>query len=166
MELLQSSQSFYLLRLDSGMELHEEVERFCDAQGIGAAWVNALGSSQEVELAFYNPEKKEYETKVFSERLEIVTVAGNVSLKPQESGVAQEGRDPDLLHLKGDFSNTKKPFLHIHGTFSRPSMEVVGGHIVRCLISATCEVGLWKSEGRIERRFDERTGLGLLCPMG
>ena len=139
MELLTASENLYVLRLDSGEELRESVEKFCADHGISAAWVNALGSSKELELAYYNLAKKEYEAKSFSEDFEIVTVVGNIALKDN------------------------KPFIHIHGTFSNSSMAVVGGHINRCVVSATCEVSLWKSEGKMGRKYDEFTGLHLLC---
>lgn len=148
MELLNTSKDFYLLRLDPGEELRGEVEKFClampdlakrDGSPIRAAWINALGSCQELELAYYNLGKKEYETKSFSEDLEIATVVGNIALKDN------------------------KPFIHIHGTFSNREMEVIGGHIMKCVILATCEVMLWKIEGEMSRKHDEFTGLDLLC---
>lgn len=139
MELLNKSQSNFILRLDSGEELRNEVEKFCAEQSIGAAWVHALGSTKEVELAFYNLQKKEYETKTFSEDLEIATVVGNIALKDN------------------------KPFLHVHGTFSNSKMNVIGGHINRCVVSATCEVAVWTTEGKVGRKYDELTGLQLLC---
>lgn len=142
MELLKSSQSFYLLRLDPGEELRGEVEKFCGEKRIDAAWVNALGSCKEVELAYYNLEKKEYESKNFTEHLEIVGVMGNIAIKDD------------------------KQFLHVHGTFSDSSMGVIGGHINRCVISATCEVGIWVVEGKMGRKYDEFTGLHLLCSLG
>ncbi|MCH8315295.1 MAG: DNA-binding protein, partial [Planctomycetes bacterium] len=149
MELVSTSKDFYILRLDPGEELRQEVEKFCKEQGINAAWVNALGSCKELELAYYNLEKKEYETKTFSERLEIVTAVGNIALKDGES----LDKTQDL------------PFIHIHGTFSNSSMSVIGGHINRCIISATCEVSLWKSERAIRRKYDEFTGLHLMCSL-
>ncbi len=141
MELIKQNNNFYVLRLDSGEELREEAEKFSKEQGISAAWVNALGSSKELELAYYNLEKKEYETKKFLEDFEIVTITGNIALK--------EGN----------------PFIHIHGTFSNSSMEVVGGHINRCVISATCEISIWKAGGSMGRKYDEFTGLHLLCKL-
>ncbi|MFY9457811.1 MAG: DUF296 domain-containing protein [Candidatus Spechtbacterales bacterium] len=147
MELLNTSKDLYILRLDSGEELRGEVEKFCGEQGVSAAWVNALGSCKELELAHYNLKNKQYETKSFSENLEIVTVVGNVALKPL-----------DDAHGKGHM-----PFIHIHGTFSNPGMAVIGGHINRCIVSATCEVSILKVEGKMGRKYDELTGLHLLC---
>lgn len=141
MELLNNSESFYLLRLDPGEELLGEAEKFCAEQGINAGWVNALGSCKELELAYYNLEKKEYETKNFSEDFEITTVTGNIVLKDNS------------------------PFIHIHGTFGNREMSVIGGHINRCVISATCEVGIWSAGGTMGRKYDEFTGLHLLCKL-
>jgi hypothetical protein len=149
MELLTTSKDLYILRLDSGEELRKEVEKFCKGQNISAAWVSALGSCRELELAYYNLEKKHYETKSFSEYFEIATVVGNIALKPLDNA---RGKDA-------------KPFIHIHGTFSNPAMAVIGGHINRCVISATCEVSIWKSEGGMGRKYDEFTGLHLLCKL-
>ena len=154
MELLSKSELFpstglgtsYILRLDSGEELRGEVEKFCKEQGINAAWVNALGSCEDLELAYYNLEKKEYETKSFSEDLEITTVVGNIALKDNS------------------------PFVHVHGTFSNSEMSVIGGHINRMVVSATCEVSIWSMGGtspedtrRVGRKYAEATGLHLLC---
>ena len=128
-----------IVKINPGEELRDKIEKFCAENNIKTAWINALGSSEELELAYYNLSNKEYETKIFNERLEIVALVGNVA-------------------LKGD-----KPFAHIHGTFSRPSMEVIGGHINKCVISATCEVSIWPSEKILERKYDGQTGLHLLC---
>jgi len=128
-----------IVKMNTGEELRDKLEKFCIENNIKTAWINALGSSEELELAYYNISNKEYETKIFNERLEIVSVVGNIALK--------DG----------------KPFTHIHGTFSRPSMEVIGGHINKCVISATCEVAIWPSEEIMERKYDEFTGLNLIC---
>lgn len=164
MELIKVSQSLpstelgasYLIRLNFGEELREEIEKFCGEKKIGAAWINAIGASSEIEIACYNLEKKEYEVKKFFERLEIVSVMGDISLKSFDPAPAQKAR----LAPEG---RRGKPFLHAHGTFARPSMDVIGGHINRCVISATCEVAIWVMDGKLGRKYDEFTGLHLLC---
>ncbi|OGZ58438.1 MAG: hypothetical protein A3B96_04310 [Candidatus Spechtbacteria bacterium RIFCSPHIGHO2_02_FULL_43_15b] len=139
MELIKTFQSLHILRLSYGEELREQLEKFCADNNIGAAWINAIGATKELEIGVYNLKEKKYDTKVFSEMLEITSVIGDMSIK--------DG----------------KPFLHAHGTFSRPSMEVVGGHIMRCVTSATLEILLNKIEGSMERQHDEFSGLHLLC---
>mgnify|MGYP000097225255 CR=1 FL=1 len=139
MEVVNNSEKSYILRLDPGEELRGVVEKFCSDNSIELAWVSALGACGELELAYYNLDTKEYETKFFTERLEIATIVGNTVLK--------DG----------------KQFMHAHGTFSDPEMKVMGGHINRCVISATCEVYISKQEGSMERCYDEPTGLYTLC---
>lgn len=140
MELIKETKFLYIFRLNYGEELKGEIEKFCVDHSANAGSINVVGSANEIELAFYGAEKNEYNTRVFKEPLEILTITGNVSIK--------EG----------------KQFLHAHGVFGRPSMEVIGGHIMRCIISYTCEVYLTKIEGSIERKYDEVTGLYLMCP--
>jgi hypothetical protein len=139
MEIVKQAQNFSLIRLAYGEELRGEVEKFCAEKSIGAAWFNAIGATKETEIGCYNLEEKKYDTKIFLERLEIVNIIGDISLK--------DG----------------KPFMHAHGTFARPSFEIIGGHIMSCVISGTCEIGLWKLDGKVGRKYDELTGLHLLC---
>lgn len=128
----------FMCGINSGEELRDTIEKFCAENNIKTAWINALGSCKELELAFYNLKTKEYETKTFLKDLEIASIAGNVVTKDS------------------------KPFIHIHGTFSDSSMTVVGGHINKCVISATCEVSIWPSEEFMTRKYDKLTGLHLL----
>lgn len=139
MELIKETDLFYIIRLKLEEELKQEIENFCEGQNIQAAWMGAIGSSKESNIAYYSLKSKQFSVKEFKEDLEIVGITGNIFIK--------DG----------------KPFLHAHGTFSRPSMEVIGGHIMKCVISATCEVLLKKIEGKIERKYDEFTGLHLIC---
>jgi uncharacterized protein len=141
MDTTNQGQSFYLLRLDKGEELKEKLEEFCKDHAIDIAWINAIGSTQAVELGYYDLEAKKYRTKKFDETLEIVSVMGDVVLK--------DG----------------KHFMHAHGSFAKRSMEMVGGHIMRCVIGATCEIAVMRGEGEIGRKFDKEIGLHLLCQM-
>ena len=138
MQILNESNDRIILRVDPGEELREIVQNVCKEKGISAGWVSALGSSQKLQLAYYNLDTKGYETKDFNEHLEIVTITGNIALKDSE------------------------PFLHIHGTFSDSDMKVIGGHVNSCVISATGEVVIHIGEGAMVRLHDEETGLFLL----
>jgi uncharacterized protein len=138
MKLISQNQDHYTVRLDPDEELIATVQAFCEERGIQHAWLSALGSAKELELAYYDLEHKEYQPVALQERVEIVNITGNIALK--------EG----------------KAFCHAHGTFSRADMSTLGGHINRCAISATCEVRLEAGEGEVRRTFDETTGLHIL----
>lgn len=138
MKVIQQTKNVIILRLDAGEELRVTLEEFYAKERISAAWVEAIGSTKELELAYFDTAAKQYKTKEFREFLEVVQASGNIALK--------EG----------------KPFAHLHGVFSRESMETLGGHIQRCVISATAEVRISTMEGKMYREWDEETGLFLL----
>ena len=139
MEIVKNTEQFAILRLSYGEELREQLEKFCAENNIKAAWFNAIGATKKAEIAVYNLRAKKYDTKQFSEMMEIVGVIGDISI------------------MDG------KPFMHAHGSFARPSFAMVGGHIMTCVISATCEIRLDKLDGELNRKHDEFTGLHLLC---
>ena len=139
MEIIRNTEQFVMLRLAYGEELREKLENFCAENGIKAAWFTGIGATQKMEIGYANLAKKGYDSTHFSEHMEITSLVGNISLKDS------------------------KPFMHAHGTFARHSMELIGGHIMTCIISATCEIKLEKLEDELNRKHDEFTGLHLLC---
>lgn len=127
-----------LLRFSKGEEVVAGLIAFALQEKIGAAHYTAIGAAGEVVLSYYNLQDKQYQDTELKENLEIVSVIGNIA------------------HLES------KPVVHCHGTFSRQDLSVVGGHIKKLVVSATCEVYLNKLPATIARAFDEETGLNLL----
>ena len=138
MQLVSQHDSSYILRLEAGEEFITAIENFCNEKKIYSAWLEALGSSKDLELAFYELEKRQYKTERFGQPMEILTITGNISKKEDTA------------------------FCHAHGIFGRPDMSTVGGHINRCVISATAEVVIRSGSEEINRNLDEKTGLHLL----
>jgi len=129
----------YVLRFDPGEELVSGLAAFCKESAVPAAWISAIGGVREATLAFYNIESKQYEDREFRELLEIVGCSGNASR-----------------------SENSEIILHVHGVFSRPDGETIGGHIKKAVISATCEVRLECFLRPITKRKDGATGLMLM----
>lgn len=138
MKTIEKSGNSFILRLDAGDEFISAVQDFCAQNDIRAAWLQAIGSTKELELAYFNLEKKDYDTSAFVEFLEVMNITGNVALRDS------------------------KPFCHAHGVFGRADMTTIGGHVVRCVVSATMEISIRVLEGEINREFDEKTNLHLL----
>lgn len=118
------------------------IQDYCTQHNINSAYVTAIGACDELQLAWYDVHNKKYEIQVIKEDLEIAGMIGNIAL------------------VKG------KVFLHAHGTFSDHHLKPVAGHIMKLVVSATCEVRLEVFEGKIEREYDEVTGLNLLTCKG
>lgn len=134
-----------VLRLKSGDELVTALRDFAQKSKIRGAWFWAIGATDKLEIAFYDLTQKKYICKKFSQRLEILNVTGNIALR-LGSGQAAKG---------------KEIIIHAHGVFGKPNYSTIGGHIISCRISGTCEICLQKTV-RLSRSRDSATGLNLL----
>ncbi|HSW88375.1 MAG TPA: DUF296 domain-containing protein [Candidatus Saccharimonadales bacterium] len=138
MKVILQDNNTYVLRFDKDEEVIETLAVFCTEKNIKAASFTAIGAAKEVILAYYNLKTQTYQDKTISEDLEITGITGNVGL------------------MNG------KIVIHAHGTFGKSNYEIVGGHIKKIIVSATCEVILQNLEGSIERAFNKETGLNLM----
>ncbi len=138
MQHILSNSWHEILRFDGGDDVVAGVLEFAEKQKIESGWVYAIGSSKEVELGFYDLDKKEYLKKVFSEPLELLNAEGNLA------------------------SMNDKRILHWHGVFGRADYSTIGGHIHNMTANATVEVFIHKLNEHIKREHDVDTGLNLL----
>ncbi len=129
----------WLVRLQKGEKLVEQLTALVKDQKIGGAWLSGLGACENVELGFYNLGTKQYTWKKLDQPLEITGLQGNISW------------------------DTSEPVLHIHGSFSDSNMQAWGGHVKELEVGGTCEVLIhrWYENG-LTRQLDEPTGLKLL----
>ena len=130
-------EDIYVLRLDRGEELIETLMEFVKKEKITLGTINGLGASNYVEVGLFNIETKEYKKNVYEKDMEITSIIGNISTMDNES------------------------YLHIHINLSDENNNVIGGHLSKCVISATCELFVQKVEGRVDRTKDEKVGLNL-----
>lgn len=138
MKLILEEGSKYIIRLDKDEELIQSLADFCEQEEIGAGHFTAIGLASEVILSYYNIQRKQYEDSEIKENLEVTGLIGNVAVKGYET------------------------IIHCHGTFSDLRMNVIGGHVKKMVVAATCEVVLEKFKGKVERVPDSETGLNLM----
>lgn len=105
-----------IYKLPGGTSLTDEIARIARKEKIKAAVVDGIGTVNDVKLAFSEDATKKEQARKFKEQLEVTTLLGSV-------------------RLKGG-----KPFVHVHETFSRKDMSVVGGHIVSATVSPMFEL--------------------------
>ncbi len=98
----------FIAKLKYQSDLLEEINKICINENIKTGWINAIGAVSSLKLGFYNQETKEYiyTTYAYDEAMEIVSCAGNVSIK--------DG----------------KPFCHLHITAADKKGKCIGGHLV------------------------------------
>ena len=137
MEIITHNDQTYLLRFDRGEDVITGLKQLCQDNNITAAHLTALGAAEMVELAFYDLDKKEYDTWVVDEVTEIASMVGNVALADGET------------------------VIHAHGVFATRE-RVQAGHVMQLTAAGTCEVTLTTLPGPITRELNEATGLKLL----
>ncbi|MCA9364031.1 DUF296 domain-containing protein [Candidatus Kaiserbacteria bacterium] len=142
MQLIHQDSAVYTLNFERGDRIVSLLQTFLEQEQITAAHLTGLGAASEIEIAYYNLDTKTYERTTITENLEIVSLVGNVGVKEDGGRV-----------------------IHIHGTFGRHDLSVVGGHVFDIVVSGAGEVHLTALSGTIHRTYDDTTGLTLMCPV-
>ena len=127
----------YLVRLDRGEEILEQVEALARKEHIALASVQALGAVDHFTVGIYDTEKQVYKANEFRGAFEIVSLVGTVDQKD------------------GQF------YAHLHMSAGDDQGRVFGGHLNGARISATCEMVVRELPGRVDREKDPQTGLNL-----
>jgi predicted DNA-binding protein with PD1-like motif len=124
--------------LSPGEEILESLVEAARAHDIRGGFLTGLGSTSEVELAFFDPEKKEYVPRSFNEPMEIGSMAGNFS------------RLDDEYHV------------HIHATVCGPELIAFTGHLNRGVVGTACEIYIRRTATEIVRVKDPDAGFNPL----
>jgi uncharacterized protein len=108
----------YLVFLEPGDELLCCLIQFAREQEIEAAVVTGLGAITELELGASGGRDREQRRNRLREPLEICSLAGTLTLVDGE------------------------PFPHLHGSFARSDLSVIGGHIFQAVCAASLELAI------------------------
>ena len=127
----------YFVRVDKDKEIVSVLKEICKENGITAGEITGLGAIKSATFGFFNPETKKYTEKTFEEYMEITSLVGNVSQKDDEV------------------------YLHLHMNASGKDYKVIGGHLVKAVVSATSEIIITSEKGSVGRKFSEEIGLNL-----
>jgi uncharacterized protein len=138
MKIVLQDNHTYVISIRKGEEIMETLKEFCGAQSIAAGSFSCIGAVRELEVWWYDTEKKEYQKKQFEGQREITGMLGNCSVLAGET------------------------VIHAHGTFADRAYGVIGGHVGRAVVSGACEVILARLGGSVKRAYDEETGLSLM----
>ena len=128
----------YFIRIDKGEEIVSSLTEFCNERSIKLGKISAIGAVNEAEIGIFDPLKKEYHSNTIKGTFEILSIPGNIT------------------------SNKDQPYLHMHIILSDSEYNAFGGHLNKAVVSATCEVIIEEFEGKLNRHFDENTGLNLI----
>jgi predicted DNA-binding protein with PD1-like motif len=125
------------IRLELGDEVHPSLAEVASREGVSGGWLSGIGAASEVELGYYNLDRKDYDRTPIEGDVELASASGSLGL------------------VDG------KPFVHLHAVVSDRECATRGGHLFRAVATATLEFVLLVAESPIERTRDEETGLNL-----
>ena len=126
-----------IVRIDKDEEILEQVKELALKENIRLAAVQALGATNSFTVGVYNVAEKKYYANTFSGSFEIVSLTGTINT------------------MDGGF------YCHLHMSAGDEQGRVVGGHLNRAVVSATCEMIITEIPGTVDRAFSDTVGLNL-----
>lgn len=127
----------YFLRLDKGEEIVTKLKEFCKSENIKLGWIKGIGAVDEVKIGFFEINRKSYYTKELKGNYEITSLLGNISTMDEEV------------------------YLHLHINLADNEFKTYGGHLDSAIISATGELIIEVIDGKLDRVFNEESGLNI-----
>ena len=127
--------SVIALRLDKGDDITESVYKVAEKEGVKAATVSGIGATDDFTVGVFDISKKAYKEYVYKGNHEINSLIGNITEK--------DG----------------KPYIHLHITATGDECKVVGGHLIKGVISLTGEIVITVIDGAILREFNDELGI-------
>lgn len=131
----------FILALKPGENLFEGILQCANDANLKSASISGLGGLDDVSVAYYNLNTKEYQTKLFNGMYELISMNGNITF------------------VEG------KRFIHIHAAIGTDTYDVYGGHIMDAIVNPSAEITIIPLADKIERAYDAGTGLKLMCPI-
>ena len=125
------------VRIDRGEEILEQLKAVALKEDVRLAQVSALGAVGDFTVGVFHTAEKQYHANRFTGDWEIVSLTGSIT------------------RMNGEY------YAHLHMSAGGTDGAVVGGHLNRATVSATCELFITVFDGTVERRFDGEVGLNL-----
>lgn len=130
-------ENHYVVRIDRGEEILEQLAQLCEKEDIRTGYAAGLGATDRLVVGLFDTGAKVYKKKEITGPMEITSLVGNIS------------------RMDG------QPYLHFHVNVCNEDMQILGGHLNACYVSATAEITVTALAGEVGRRMDEEIGLNL-----
>lgn len=128
----------YVIRLDPGDEILESLMTFAENEKVHLGSVSGLGASTLFDVSVYDLGEKKYYPVHCGVQSEITSLFGTITEK--------DG----------------KPYFHVHMQAMTKDGRAVGGHLLKCVINATCEMFVHVLDGHVDRAVSGQTGLTVM----
>lgn len=131
-------QRTFAVILQTGDKVMACLKDFVTREKITAAQISAIGALSDVELQYFDWEKKSYQKIPLNEQVEVASLLG------------------DVAEAEG------KPAIHIHIVVGRRDGSAMAGHLGEAHVRPTLEVILTESPAHLRKRFDPESSLALI----
>ena len=125
------------ISIDKGELVNQKLLEIAQKENLNSGWINGLGAISNIEIGYWDIEKKVYVKQKFDNHYELLSLIGNVSLVDNE------------------------PFIHSHISFSDTSFKVYGGHLFDAKVIAAAEFCIFTSDYYLHRKLNCDIGLSL-----
>jgi hypothetical protein len=134
-------QRTFAVVLATGDEVLTSLTQFAKEMNITAAQFTAIGALSDVEVMYFDWEKKEYLRIPVAEQVEVAALVGDVAEAPSGG-----------------------PALHAHLVVGKRDGSAMAGHLGKAHVRPTLEVILTESPGHLRKVKDPESGLALIRP--
>lgn len=136
--LVDGDERVFVLVFGKGEEAKAGLMAFALGNNLQAAHFTAVGAFQKVDLGYFDPQAKAYQTIPVNEQVEVLSLAGNVT--------EHEG----------------KPTIHAHVVVGKRDGTAHGGHLMSAIVNPTLEIMLTEAPQHLTRVKDPETGLAFI----
>lgn len=138
-KLLQGKEPrIFLAVFETGEEVADGLLRFARENRITGASFTAIGAFEDVTLAYFDTDRKEYQVIPIDEQVEVLAMVGNIGTQGDE------------------------PRFHAHAVVGKRDGTTRGGHFLHAHVRPTLEVVVTETPGFLRRTEDPDTGLLLI----
>ena len=124
-----------VLRLDKGDEIIESLKAVAVKENISAASVSGIGATDDFSVGVFDVPGQVYNRFDYSGTHEITGLAGNIST------------------MSGEV------YIHLHMTCAGTDGKVVGGHLIRGVVSLTAEIFVSFADAVLDRKKNSEIGI-------
>lgn len=125
-------------RIDSGEDIVDSLEHICVEEGVWTAQVTAIGAISQFTVSVFRTASKKYVSTDYTGNYEIVSLMGNVT------------------------TMSNRFYSHLHMSAVAKDGAMVGGHLVKAVVSATAEMIIDIIDGKVERKRNPVVGTNIM----
>lgn len=124
----------FIVSIAPNEDIVESLKQLVKEQEIKSGYLVGIGAVKSARVAHYRVSDKKYTERAIKKSLEVTNITGIITMDK----------------------------VHVHITAGNQLFRGYGGHLVRAVVAAACEIIVVATEEEIGRKFSEEIGLDLL----